>query len=212
MLDKFDIRFGKVCEVRPFSDKPDSPRRKYCIIKIEFPELGLVKQSIGQFAHHKCDMLDEWVLCLINLDAKNMFGQTSELLILGVPHPKGGVILGDKHEAQATFLQPLFPLKQMVAEDLKPKPVMTFDSWLRADILLGEIIDQSPVFLKMQVAEEVWTVLLSGPLSSGLIGQQLIVARDHTRSLHGILPQTAAGEPILARPRERIEKSGAKVY
>ncbi len=47
MIDRLDIRFGKVIDIRPFSDKPDSPRRKFCVIRVEFPGVG-VRQSVGR--------------------------------------------------------------------------------------------------------------------------------------------------------------------
>lgn len=210
MIDRLDFRFGRVCEIKPFSEKHDSPRRKYCVIKIEFLELGAIKQSVGQFVHHRADMLGETVLCLTNLGTKNMFGQPSELLILGLPHPKGGVIPGDKHEAQATFLQPVTSIWQPMDEEAKP--AVMFDDWLATDILLGEVIEQTRECLKVHVGDEVWTVPLPAPLSMPIVSQQVIVVRDRAHLLQGILPQTARGEPILAQPREKIDKTGVKIY
>lgn len=46
MIDLLDIRFGKVVDIRAFSDKADSPRRKFCVIKVDLPGVG-IRQSVG---------------------------------------------------------------------------------------------------------------------------------------------------------------------
>jgi tRNA-binding EMAP/Myf-like protein len=209
VIDSLDIRFGKVCEIKPFSAKPDSPRRKYCIIKVEFPELGVVKQSVGQFAHHKNDMEGRTVLCLTNLGVRNMFGQPSEILILGVPHPDGGIIPGDTHEAQATYLQAIAPESVCASNDIKP--VASYDDWSAADIRLVEVVGQTECALEVKLNDELMTVPLAAPLTTHLVGRNTIVVRDGTQQSRGLLPMTVQGAPLLAEPRENV-RVGAKVY
>jgi tRNA-binding protein len=213
MIDRLDIRFGKVIDIRPFSDKPDSPRRKFCVIRVEFPGVG-VRQSVGQFARHKDDLLGRTVLCLINLGSKNMFGQASEVLVMGVPHPDGGVIPGDAHEAQATYLEPLEGFAPAVGSGSEAKPQQNFEDWLTADIRLGEVVDQSESALTLRVAaeQETWTVPLPAPMAASVVGRRLITARVPQRPGHGQLPLAADGTPLLARPNDPRPVPGAKVY
>jgi tRNA-binding EMAP/Myf-like protein len=210
MIDQLDMRYGKVFEIKPFSEKTDSPRRKFCIIKIEFPDIGIVKQSVGQFAHHRTDMLGKTVLCLTNLASKNMFGQVSEVLVLGVSHPDGGVIPGDTQEAQATYLQPIHPIQ--FANKCVPKSLVPFDVWLTQEFRLAEVLRQSAEILKVRVDNESWTVPLITPLKMTIEGQHLIVARHPENPMQGRLPYSAQGEPMLAQPCDGRTRIGLKVF
>ncbi|MBW8832186.1 MAG: hypothetical protein JF606_22795 [Burkholderiales bacterium] len=211
MIDQLDIRFGHVVDIRLFSDKPDSPRRKFCVIRVEFPGVG-IRQSVGQFARHKNDLLGRTVLCLINVGSKNMFGQPSEILVMGLPHPDGGVISGDAHEQQATFLAPVADDTPTPAGD--PKPQLNFDEWLAADLRLVEVIDQSAASLTVHASGEGerWSVALPRSLSASLVGQRIIAARDAARPQHGHLPTLRDGSVLLARPNDPRPPIGAKVY
>lgn len=209
MTDRLDMRFGVVRGIRPFSDKASSPRRKYCIIDVEFPGIAPVRQSVGQFAHHKLDMEGSTVLCLINLGVKNMFGQPSEILILGVPHPNGGVIAGDDHEAQATFLQALVP--PSFSEPNAIKPLASYDDWSAVDMRLGDVVGQTDSALTVQLDGGPVSVPLDAPLAAGLLGRSIIIALDRAQPSHGKLPLTAQGQPLFAEPREKVG-AGAKVF
>lgn len=210
MIDRLDIRFGKVSEVKALSEKSDSPRRKFCIVTVEFPGVGVL-QSVGQFSHHRSDMLGEWVLCLINLGTRNMFGHVSEMLVLGIPHPDGGVVEGDRQEAQATYLSPA--TSEVPGSAGPRKPEVPLDEWLATDMRLGEVVGQSSESLQVQVSAQTWAITLSAAVDLPVEGQgRLIVARDPGHTLIGLVPRTASGGLLLARPKDTRGQLGSKVY
>ena len=88
---KVDIRVGRIIEVEDF-ERAKIPAYK---LKIDFgPEIG-VKQTSARF---KADYTPEQLLncqCLavVNFPPKDIGGFLSEVLLLGVPRPGGGLVL-----------------------------------------------------------------------------------------------------------------------
>lgn len=210
MIEDLDFRFGTVLAIKAFSENPSSPRRKYCIINVEFPDLKITRQSVGQFAHHTKDMLGETVLCLVNLGSRTIFGQTSELLILGVPHPNGSVSSCDLNECQATFLRPI-PLSPF-SDRRAFKEQVHVDEWMATEIRLTHVISQSPSGLQVSTGAENWSVPLLSALPIQLIGQQLIVFRDQHSPTRGTLLAIPNGDLLLAQPALNSSQVGTRVY
>ena len=209
MLENLDFRFGTVTSISPLSVKNDSPRRKFCTINIDVPEIGNL-QSIGQFARHVNDLEGELVLCIVNLGHKIMFGRPSQALVLGVPHPAGGVITGDHTEAQATFLAPCKSLERVNLS--KPKVQTTFDTWVRADLRLAKVVEQTSDSLTVDLGDEVRKVALKSTIGAFLLEKTLIVYRDPDALNIAELPQHANGDIVLACPKNTMVPLGAKVF
>jgi tRNA-binding protein len=90
-FNKLDIRVGKIKNVNPFSEGKHSSH----VLEIDFgPEIGL-KKSLAKLTpnYGENDILKKQVLCVINLEPKQIGPHISEVLTLGVPDEKGNVIL-----------------------------------------------------------------------------------------------------------------------
>ncbi len=141
-----------------------------------------------------------------------MFGQPSEILVMGVPHADGGVIPGDTQESQATDLAPVSPIESAPAD--APKPQRPFDQWLAADLRLAQVVEQTEATLHVRASAEgaTWVVPLTAALGLSLTGQSLVVARDPADETRGHLPMSLGGVPLLAQPSDGRVQLGAKVY
>ncbi len=90
-FEKVDIRVGKIIEILDF-ERARIPAYK---LKIDLgPEIG-IKQTSARFkADYTPDqLLNRQCLCVVNFPPKNIGGFMSEVLMLGVPRPGGGIIL-----------------------------------------------------------------------------------------------------------------------
>lgn len=90
-FQKLDVRAGKVMEVLDF---PEAKRPSYRL-KIDFgAEIG-VKMSCAQLAktYQKAELLNKFVLCVVNLPPKRVGPWVSEVLTLGVPDKNGDCVL-----------------------------------------------------------------------------------------------------------------------
>ena len=86
---KLDIRIGRIVAVEPF------PRARNPSYRIGV-EVGAdrVMWSSAQVTNYRADeLIGTLVVCICNFAPKNIAGFSSELLILGVKAPDGGVIL-----------------------------------------------------------------------------------------------------------------------
>jgi tRNA-binding protein len=90
-FEKVDIRVGKIVEVHDF---PEARKPAYKLI-IDFGlEIG-VKKSSAQIVKHytKDDLINKYVLGVVNFPPKQIGPFISECLTLGVPDENGDVIL-----------------------------------------------------------------------------------------------------------------------
>lgn len=210
MIEKLDIRFGSVVSIEPFSKKESSPRRKYCKILVNFPGFETPMQSIGQFARHSGDMVGKTVLCLINLGEKNMFGQPSQILIMGIKHPEGGVIPGDESEAQATYLQPCMPeIEPLIAFPRREN--VDYNLWQASDLRMVAITQQFDTHLIVDAGSDVWQIPLAEPLAKNMTGSFVVAAKNSDAEGQGMLPLDVEGKPLLAQPIVNV-RAGETIY
>jgi len=98
-FEKVDIRVGKIIEVTDF-ERARFPSYKF---KIYFgPEIG-VKQSSGRFKSDYTveQLLNKQCLAVVNFPPKNIAGFESQVLVLAVSKPGGGIsILRPVDEAE----------------------------------------------------------------------------------------------------------------
>ncbi len=90
-FEKVDIRVGKIIEVTDF-ERARFPTYKF---KIDFgSELG-IKQSSGRYKSDYApeDLLGKQCLAVVNFPPKNIAGFESQVLVLGVGKPGGGISL-----------------------------------------------------------------------------------------------------------------------
>ncbi len=88
---KVDIRVGRIIEVQDF-ERAKFPTYK---LKIDFgPEIG-VKQSSARFKENYKpeELLNKQCLAVVNFEPRNIAGFMSEVLVLGVPRPGGGLVI-----------------------------------------------------------------------------------------------------------------------
>ena len=86
-----DIRLGRIISVNDFPEA----RKPSFKLKIDLgPELG-VKKSCAQLTkrYSKEELLNRLVLCVVNLPARQIGPEISEVLTLGVPDAEGEPIL-----------------------------------------------------------------------------------------------------------------------
>jgi tRNA-binding protein len=90
-FEKVDIRAGKIIEVEDF---PRARKPSYKV-KIDFgSETGIKASSLqAKSDYTKEEMLNRYVVCVVNFEPKNIAGFLSEVLVLGVPHEDGGLSL-----------------------------------------------------------------------------------------------------------------------
>ncbi len=90
-FQKLDIRVGKIISVADF---PEARKPAYKLTIDLGPEIGL-KQSSAQLVDYysKQDLMNKYVLCVINFPPRKIGSFTSEVLTLGVPGPEHGCIV-----------------------------------------------------------------------------------------------------------------------
>ncbi len=97
-FQKVDIRVGKIIEVQDF-ERAKFPSYK---LKIDFgPEIG-IRQSSARFKEDYTpeEMLHKQCLAVVNFPPRNIAGFSSEVLVLGVDKPEGGLsMVRPFHEA-----------------------------------------------------------------------------------------------------------------
>ena len=90
-FEKVDIRVGRIIEVTDF-ERAKFPTYKF---KIDFgKEIG-IKQSCGRFKsdYTPDKLLSKQCLAVVNFPPKNIAGFESQVLVLGVSKPDGGIAL-----------------------------------------------------------------------------------------------------------------------
>ena len=87
-FDALDIRIGTVIAVDDARTKKPTYR-----LTIDFgPEIG-TRTSCGAYRNYPREfLLGKQVVCVVNFEAKRMGPETSEVLVLGVPNPRGETI------------------------------------------------------------------------------------------------------------------------
>lgn len=88
---KVDIRVGRIIEVAPF-ERAKVPSYK---LTVDFgPEIGIKRSSARLASNYRPeDLLNTLCLAVVNFPPKNIGGFVSEVLVLGVPTPEGGISL-----------------------------------------------------------------------------------------------------------------------
>ena len=88
VFDALDIRVGRVLDVQEALSRKPTYR-----MTIDFgDELG-VKRSCGAYRNYVAqDLVGKLVIAVVNLGAKQMGPEVSEVLVLGVSRPEGGTI------------------------------------------------------------------------------------------------------------------------
>ncbi len=98
-FQKIDIRVGKIIDVQDF-ERAKSPTYK---LKIDFgTEIG-IKQSSARFKmdYKPEELLNQQCLAVVNFPPRNIAGFNSEVLVLGVDKPEGGLSMARPvHEAK----------------------------------------------------------------------------------------------------------------
>ncbi len=83
-----DIRVGKIIRVEDANTKKPTYR-----ITVDFGASVGTKVSCGAYRNYKQEeLLGKQIIGIVNFSAKKMGPETSEVLILGVPNPKGETI------------------------------------------------------------------------------------------------------------------------
>ena len=97
-FEKVNIRVGRIIEVQDF-EQAKFPSYK---LKIDFgPEIG-IKQSSARFKadYTPEELLNKQCLAVVNFPPRNIAGFSSEVLVLGVDKPEGGLsLVRPVHEA-----------------------------------------------------------------------------------------------------------------
>lgn len=87
-FSNLDIRVGKIVKVEDAETKKPTYR-----ITVDFGDEIGTKVSCGAYRNYrKEDLIDKQVVGIVNLGAKQMGPEKSEILILGVPNEKGETI------------------------------------------------------------------------------------------------------------------------
>lgn len=87
---KVDIRVGRIVKVEEF---PEARKPAYKL-EIDFSDLG-IKKSSAQITvnYRKEDLIGKQVLAVVNFPPKQIEKFMSEVLTLGLPDDKGGIVL-----------------------------------------------------------------------------------------------------------------------
>ena len=90
-FEKVDIRVGKVVKVEDF---PEARKPSYKL-QIEFGEKIGVKKSSAQLVsnYKKEELLNRYVLCVVNFPPRQIGPVMSEVLVVGVPDESGECVL-----------------------------------------------------------------------------------------------------------------------
>jgi tRNA-binding protein len=89
-FERVDMRVGRVLEAEPF---PEARKPAYKL-RIDFGPLGVRRSSAQLTVHYRPEQLrGKLVIAVLNFPARQIGPLRSEVLVLGVPDPEGGVVL-----------------------------------------------------------------------------------------------------------------------
>ena len=96
-FEKVDMRVGKVIDVQEFP-RAKNPSYK---VRIDFgEEIGVKNSSLQARKDYTMEeMLDRYVVCVVNFPPRNIAGFMSEVLVLGVPGQDESLVLLEPERA-----------------------------------------------------------------------------------------------------------------
>jgi len=93
-FEKLDLRVGRVIAA---DDHPQARKPAYRLT-IDFGPLGIKRSSAQLTRYSKEELLGRQVIAVVNFPPRRIAGFESEVLVLGVPHDDGVVLLVPERE------------------------------------------------------------------------------------------------------------------
>jgi tRNA-binding protein len=85
-----EMRVGRIERVEEF---PEARNPSYKLYIYFGDEIGLRQTSAQVTRYSATELVGTQVVCVLNFPPKRIAGFKSEVLVLGVPHPEGGISL-----------------------------------------------------------------------------------------------------------------------
>lgn len=86
---KVEMRVGRIVDVKPFP-RARNPSYK---VEVDFGELGRRWSSVQITNYPEDELIGRFVVCVVNMPARNIAGFKSEILVMGAPDAEGRTML-----------------------------------------------------------------------------------------------------------------------